>query len=90
VLEQGYTAGRRRDAKLLEVLDEVLERLRCGLNIGGERRLNALLSEPVSLRGLSEWLTEQPTPSAACPTFEIVAALFGDGSEPTAENELGR
>ncbi len=80
VLKRAYVAGRRREQGLLSALDEVLKRLRQGLTIGAERSLEDVLSAKVSRRSLASWLEDQPRAGSAAPTFEIVAALFGDGT----------
>ena len=80
VLRTAYAAGRRRDRNMVAVLDAVLSRLSCGLSVGGERTLAEVLHGDSSDRDLREWLDEQPEVQTACPTFEVVAALFGDGS----------
>ncbi len=51
------------------------------MSIGSERTLDRLLSVKATHRELAEWLVEQPTRDVAYPTFEIEAALFGDGSK---------
>ena len=90
VLRSAYAAGRRRDRKMLAALDAVLNRLRLGLSVGGERTLADVLDGRCSQRELNEWLNEQPESIGACPTFEIVAALFGDGTTTTARQLVSR
>lgn len=80
VLRKAHVAGHSRDRKMLAVLDAVLDRLRLGLNIGGERTLGDLLSGEVSYGRLAGWLRAQPVAEATYPSFQITAALFGDGS----------
>jgi superfamily II DNA or RNA helicase len=90
VLRKAYEAGRRRDSKMLAALDAVLSRLRFGLSVGGERTLADVLNGNGSQRELSAWLDEQPEVGSAYPAFEIVAALFGDGTTTTATEEISR
>jgi len=80
VLKRACDAGRKRELRLLTTLDEILDRLRQGLNAGGERTLTALMSRNPSRGELARWLKEQPAAESSYPTFELVAALFGDGS----------
>lgn len=80
VMQRAFAAGHCRDRKMLTSLDMVLNRLRLGLSVGGERTLADVLAGKTSHRAISGWLNEQPETQAAYPTFEIVAALFGDGS----------
>lgn len=89
VLKRAYVAGKRREQRLLSALDEVLERLRRGLTIGAERSLEEVLSAKVSCRALAAWLDDQPRAGSAAATFEIVAALFGDGTAPERSDEGG-
>jgi hypothetical protein len=84
VLKHAYESGKRRERRLLVTLDGILERLRLGLNIGGERTLADVLNGIPRQKELKKWLEEQPTATTAYPTFEIVAAVFGDGSKITA------
>jgi hypothetical protein len=85
VLRRAYSAGRQRESKTLTALDAVLDRLRQGLNIGGERTLSEVLCGKCSHLAINEWLEKQPEIEAAYPTFEIVAALFGDGTTTSKE-----
>jgi len=75
-------AGRRREKKMLDSLDAVLEQIRCGLRVGGERSVETLLKQGASRRKLDEWLAELPAHDRTAPRFEIAAVLFGDGSQP--------
>jgi len=90
VLRRAYAAGRRRDNEMLTALDAVLDRVTFGLNVGGERTLDGLLSAKASQQELGKWLEEQPVDITAYPTFEIVAALFGDGSTTPAGELVSR
>jgi len=65
---------------MLVTLDGVLNRLRQGVRVGGERRLTELLARNPSRGQLNRWLSEQPQDTSNHPTFEVSAALFGDGS----------
>ncbi len=80
VLSKAREAGKRREPGLLATLDGVLDRLRQGVNAGGERRLIEVLSDRSSNDQLAGWLNEQPVTTNGRPAFEIIAALFGDGS----------
>jgi hypothetical protein len=84
LLSWAHKAGKSRERRLLATLDPVLDRLRLGLNIGGERSLSRILAEKPSPAELSRWLEEQPSPRSGRPAFEVVGALFGDGSEQLA------
>jgi len=55
------------------------------LSIGGERTLSEVLCGKCSHLAINEWLEKQPEVEAAYPTFEIVAALFGDGTTTSKE-----
>jgi hypothetical protein len=84
VLKRAYEAGKRREMRLLTTLDGVLDRLRQGLNVGSERTLTGLLSRRSTTEELESWLKEQAPTTGRHPTFEITAALFGDGSNVIA------
>jgi len=80
VLRLAYDVGKRREHEMLVTLDGVLNRLRQGVRVGGERRLTELLARNPSRGQLNRWLSEQPQDTSNHPTFEVSAALFGDGS----------
>jgi hypothetical protein len=84
LLSRAREAGKRREAAMLATLDGVLDRLRQGVSAGGERKLIDVLSERTSNDQLTGWLKEQPAAANGRPAFEIVAALFGDGSATIA------
>jgi superfamily II DNA or RNA helicase len=81
IMKRAYEAGQRRERRLLATLDEVLDRLREGLNVGGERTLADIMNGEPSRMQLAAWLADRPLDGGGYPTFEIVTALFGDGSE---------
>ena len=85
-----YEAGKRRDHRLLTTLDAVLDRLRLGVNVGGERRLSQMMTGGVRAKELSTWLQEHPARHTGCFEFEIAAALFGDGSKEVAGRVVSR
>lgn len=64
----------------LDLLDAVLSRLGNGVRIGDERDLEQLLSRGSPLEGLREWVAQQTAPTLHPPDFEIMAAIFGDGT----------
>jgi len=96
IVKRAYWEGRRRNTKLMDVLDTVLNRLRTGVRIGGERSLQPLLDLQTPRHALCDWLEEQPTHERTDPGFELTAAIFGDGSvsidsnqpSPSAGNDL--
>ncbi len=80
LVRRAYIAGKRRDAKSVNICDAVLDRLRHGVSVGGERSLEELSRLGGPLGGLSDWLKDQPEKKDGCPKFTIVAAMFGDGT----------
>ena len=88
LVRRAYLAGKRREVRSIAVLDAVLDRLRAGLAVGGERALEELLSARAPYSALALWLDQQPTSRDHRPEFEIVAALFGDGTRESAEDQV--
>jgi superfamily II DNA or RNA helicase len=87
VVKRAYWEGRRRNTQLVDLLDIVLNRLRMGVSIGGERSLQRLLDLITPPHALRDWLQEQPTHERTALGFKLIAAIFGDGSVPACPNQ---
>jgi superfamily II DNA or RNA helicase len=84
VLVQGLAAGRRRDARLLTLLDGVLERLGTVRRMGALRNLDAIITGGWDTQELEQWLRVQSPGVDAGPGIRILGLLAGDGSVPAA------
>lgn len=82
VVHRARAVAPSRAATELEVLNAVLDRVISGLAVGAQRNLEDALVGGASARALQQWLGSVPN-SRLRKDFgvQVVAALFGDGSE---------
>jgi hypothetical protein len=87
VLALGLAAGRRRDARGLALLNEVLDRLQSGQRLGAIRTLDSAIAEGGSAAALEAWLAVSRQACARPPAVRVLAILAGDGSAPGAADD---
>jgi hypothetical protein len=84
IMGEAYIASGLRDYRRLYILDRLLDRVHAGLTVGGERELAGLLAAQSGHKTLTQCLDELPPARRSRPTPQVLAALFGDGTERTA------
>jgi hypothetical protein len=95
VVRHAIRATHARKPGCVDLLDAVLERINCGMCVGGERSLAAALGPgpgtDSSERALRHWLERWPKPTGHFPTVSLMGALLGDGTErwPDAHQLVG-
>jgi hypothetical protein len=81
LLASARLAGRRRDRRMIDLLDQSLDRVHHGLAAGAERQLESALDTRTKAAALTEWLRRTPRRRGVWhgPRLEVIVA--GDESD---------